>query len=263
MNQRSYYQKHKAKEQAKARIRASKNRKAAKNISTLQVDEGYDTSTTNDDHEDDRPLVQVSTTLVPVRSPLFAPSFVPLHSHDGNSRQTVPSTLSQPIMPEGMATANSHMPTTLTMPPPPINDHLLPEPNSIDWASWSARHHMISLRRWLLDLEWKWGNVDRWPAQCMDEWHTIRGQSLNVVEEWFEERQRRLVNGRLLLGYLGRVIEGQLPSDVGECRDLYVQSHQLARALYTGVIGLEHQLHSARLELSNGGCICEKGSMRE
>jgi len=155
------------------------------------------------------------------------------------------------------------LPTTLTMPPPPTEDHLSPEPNPRDWASWSARHRMIFLRRWLLDLEWGWGNVDRWPAQCMDEWQSVRGQRLDIVEEWFEERQKRLVNGRLVLGYLGRVMEGQLSFDVREFRDLYMQSHQLACTLYTGVMGLEHQLHSARLELSNGGCTCGKGTTRE
>lgn len=55
--------------------------------------------------------------------------------------------------------------------------------------------------------------------------------------------------GRLILGYLGRVMEGRLAGDLAECHDLALQTYQLGSGLYSAVIGLEVSLHWARSPL--------------
>jgi hypothetical protein len=108
---------------------------------------------------------------------------------------------------------------------------------------------MTSLRRWVLDIEWKWGVIDRWPVRCIEEWATIKSQGKDAVQSWLEQGSVKVATGRRVLGYLEHVMEGDLHNNVEEWRDLYAQGYQLTAGLHSGVIGLEHQLYLLRTEL--------------
>lgn len=68
------------------------------------------------------------------------------------------------------------------------------------------------------------------------------------MDAWCDQYQRKVVVGRLILKYLGRVMDGTLSGDLeAECRDLALQVHQLGSPLYAAVAGLEVSLHWVRL----------------
>lgn len=63
------------------------------------------------------------------------------------------------------------------------------------------------------------------------------------MDTWCSRYQRKVMVGRLILRYLGRVMDGALSGDLeAECRDLALQVHQLGSPLYAAVIGLEVSL---------------------
>lgn len=105
---------------------------------------------------------------------------------------------------------------------------------------------MLGLRRWMLDVEWRLGGCDRWASQFMDEWmhNSEQRNGIDVRQDLYGERVK---TGRLMLGYLGRVMDGNLSGDLEECRDLSLQIHQLASLLSSAVAELESGLRWARL----------------
>lgn len=101
----------------------------------------------------------------------------------------------------------------------------------------------------MLDLEWSLGALDGWTLEFMQEWPQKKQQSHSNVAAWLEINSNKVSMGRLILGYLGRVMDGRLSGDLAECRDLALQTYQLGSALYSAVIGLEVSLRWARSSL--------------
>lgn len=142
-------------------------------------------------------------------------------------------------------------------PPPPSSDHspvsttfaaAVPEDVLIEWSSWSARRRLLGLRRWLLDLEWEEGGIERWNPTLMSDWARRRRMPFDGMDAWLNQYQHKVIAGRLILGYLGRVMDGALLGDPEtECKDLALQVHQLGSPLYAAVVGLEVSLDWVRM----------------
>lgn len=116
-----------------------------------------------------------------------------------------------------------------------------------EWPMWTARDRVVGLRRWMMDLEWSLGAFESWTAQFMEEWSAMRQQPDAVVGPWLEFNESKASIGRLILRYIGRVMDGRLSGDLAECRDLALQIHQLGSPLYSAVIGLEVSLRWVRI----------------
>jgi hypothetical protein len=101
----------------------------------------------------------------------------------------------------------------------------------------------------MLDIEWSWGSTANWSAKSVQEWGTIREQEKAHVNSWLVEETKKVLEGRRMLGYLGRIMEGKLPTDEEELRDLYLQGYQLICALDSGVVALEQMLSMVRSEI--------------
>jgi hypothetical protein len=70
-----------------------------------------------------------------------------------------------------------------------------------------------------------------------------------------------VANGQRMLGYLGRVMEGALPTEVAVWRDLYVQGYQLTCTINAAVMGLERSLSTIQSEIQTHAsrkCGCGK-----
>lgn len=123
-------------------------------------------------------------------------------------------------------------------------------PNEIreEWPSWSARHRLLGLRRWQLDLQWEEGEIETWNLRFMSDWVSHRHLASDAMDTWRNQYQRKVTAGRLILRYLGRVMDGELSGDLeSECRDLALQVHQLSSPLHTAVAGLEVSLNLVQL----------------
>lgn len=103
---------------------------------------------------------------------------------------------------------------------------------------------MVGLRRWMLDLEWTLGSFDHWKSQFMEEWPHMKHLGV-ATTAWLDAGERKVSTGRLMLGYLGRVMDGPLTGGLEEWRDLSLQGHQLGVSLYHAVVGLEVSLRWA------------------
>lgn len=122
-----------------------------------------------------------------------------------------------------------------------------------EWPSWNARCHMKAVRRWLMDMEWNWGSMARWPAMCEEQWAIIKTKDHGIAGGWIAEEDKKVAAGRLMLWYLGRIMEGQLPLDVEELRDLYLQGHQLTCDIDAAIIPLEQRLYAIKSECEGRG----------
>jgi len=117
------------------------------------------------------------------------------------------------------------------------------------WSSWDASHRIVGLRRWMLDMEWNWGSIAMWPALCMAEWANVKERDSAHVTAWLAECTKKASSGHRMLGYLGRIMEGNLPADVDVLRDLYLQSHQLTCTFNTAITALEITLSAIQSDI--------------
>lgn len=115
------------------------------------------------------------------------------------------------------------------------------------WPSWSARRRIAGLRRWMFDVEWKEGAFVAWNTSLMSNWTEHRPIAREGVKAWSEVYVRKIGIGRLILQYLGRVMDGEFLGGTElslqeECSDLALQVHQLATPISSAVAGLEVSL---------------------
>lgn len=76
----------------------------------------------------------------------------------------------------------------------------------------------------------------------MNEWGKVKGGAAMEILSWVTSVEQRLYIGRRLLGYLGRVMDGEMPPGIDEWRDLWVQAYQLTTIIQTGFLSLRYQL---------------------
>ena len=126
------------------------------------------------------------------------------------------------------------------------DSYLLSEDNHLsDFDQWSARQRLAHIRRILLAMESKWGTIDCWGSEFMIDWNRIKVKGVDEVMGWFDRMMQRICLGRRVQGWLGRVMDGEMPVDIEEWRDLWVQAHQLTSIFNTGFLSLQHRLDLA------------------
>jgi hypothetical protein len=159
------------------------------------------------------------------------------------------------------ADGSASEPPEVQLPPPTptvLSDAVLEE-----WGVWSATRRIAALRRWMLDMEWNWGSIGSWSSKCAEKWATIKENDIDYALQWLEEEARKVTAGRRMMGYLGRIMEGQLPTDAETVRDLYVQGHQMTLLFDGVVIGLDSTLAILKSEVqqhSRRKCGCGKAT---
>jgi hypothetical protein len=79
----------------------------------------------------------------------------------------------------------------------------------------------------------------------MMEWNAVKSRGVEEVREWFDQMMKRINLGHQVQGCLGRVMEGEMPADVEEWQDLWVQAHQLTGTFNVGFPSLQHRLDLA------------------
>jgi hypothetical protein len=113
-----------------------------------------------------------------------------------------------------------------------------------DFVLRNARGHLVYVRRALLRLEDQWGPVDRWAAQFMQQWPTMKTESAPRIASWFASIRQQAKMGRHIIQHLARVMDGEMPSET-EWRDIWLEAYQLLVTVYAGVLGLELRLDIA------------------
>lgn len=96
-------------------------------------------------------------------------------------------------------------------------------------------------------MEWSEGDFTTWNTSLMSDWAEQRVDARERTSGWSNVYVRKIGIGRLLLQYLGRVMDGKLLGGAElslqeECRDLALQIHQLATPITFAVAGLEVSL---------------------
>ena len=113
-----------------------------------------------------------------------------------------------------------------------------------DFVLRNARGRLVYIRRALLRLEDQWGTVDRWAAQFVQQWPSMKTESAPHVASWFASIRHQAQMGRHVIQYLARVMDGEMPSE-SEWRDIWLEAYQLLVTVYAGVLGLEFRLDIA------------------
>lgn len=95
---------------------------------------------------------------------------------------------------------------------------------------------MVRLRQWIEDVEWTHGKVYRWNEEFADECTKLSGCAL---PSWLDMHAAKAKIGRMVLAYLGRVMDGEISGGIDESRDLAMQVLSLASSLQQAVVALE------------------------
>lgn len=111
---------------------------------------------------------------------------------------------------------------------------------------------MVAIRRRILDLEWKWGPVDRWGSVFDAESTQMLDAYALEMDGWLQLAYDKIAVGRLILGYISRVMEGDMSGDVEECRDLYLQGVQLTCQINACITDLGTKVEEFRDAVMNG-----------
>lgn len=135
-------------------------------------------------------------------------------------------------------------PAGLNTPAPPVI------PYCEDWPTWSARQKMAGIRRLHVDVEWRWGSIDEWTLVFSAEAGSLRHMGIEGVLGWMREQDAKVTAGRLLLGYIGRVMEGNMSEEIEDWRDIFLQSYQLMYSIAPGVVGQQRALRTLKFELN-------------
>jgi hypothetical protein len=195
----------------------------------------------------------MSFLSVPSSPKLPVPTLVPV-GHD------VPKLISVDHA-TSFADGSESKPPAVQLPPPTptiLSDAVLEE-----WGVWSATSRIAALRRWMLNMEWNWGSIGSWSSKCAEKWATIKENNIDYALQWLEEEARKVAAGHQMMGYLGRIMEGQLPTDVETACDLYVQGHKMTLLFDGVVIGLDSTLAILKSEVqqhSGQKCGCGKAT---
>jgi len=125
------------------------------------------------------------------------------------------------------------------------DSHLLSDGDHYNFDKETARQRLAHIRRILSTMESQWGTVDRWGSGFMIDWNAIKSRGVEDIQEWFDLMMKRIHLGHQVQGCLGRVMEGEMPADVEEWRDLWVQAHQLTSTFNVGFLSLQYRLDLA------------------
>ncbi|KAF7985447.1 hypothetical protein HWV62_5189 [Athelia sp. TMB] len=238
--QRRYYQsylrpRNKDCEQQKGRIRASKYRNSKRSKAKQQAGSPRNSA------------VAAPSCITPPSTPPPPESVSPC--------DVIPALPSSPTSVSPSPTQSpDRSPSASPTTQPPWDPDSLEQPVGVPgeiyiwWPSWSARRRISGIRRWVLDVEWREGEFTTWTGSLMNSWDGHRTESKEDVKEWADDYARKARIGRLILQYLGRVMDGQL-TGLGvaagelalqeECRDLSLQIHQIGAPIAAAVAGLE------------------------
>lgn len=130
--------------------------------------------------------------------------------------------------------------------PPRIPGDLRQHLNWSHWPKWSAERRLAALRRWVMYAELKYHSpLDRW-AQSFDADFQYGVPLDDAATKKWRRGQAMIIAGQNAAGYLGRVMEGELPADDEVLRDVYVQAFQLSAVLHRAIGGLQHRLDFAQ-----------------
>lgn len=97
-----------------------------------------------------------------------------------------------------------------------------------------------------------WGPVERWGSVLELQSARMKDAYADEIDSWLMLAYEKIRFGRLLLGYLSRVMEGAMSGDVEECRDLYLQGVQLTCQINACVTNLDAQVNSFRKAMMDG-----------
>lgn len=95
-----------------------------------------------------------------------------------------------------------------------------------------------------------WGPVERWGDNIKPE--TAKDADASEIDVRLMGAYERIRVGRLVLGYLSRVMEGSISVDAEECRDLYLQGVLLACEMSKCMDHLEAQVEMFRDSVIDG-----------
>jgi hypothetical protein len=123
--------------------------------------------------------------------------------------------------------------------------HLLLDDHFCNFDKETASQRLAHIRQILLTMESQWNTVDRWGSGFMVDWNAVKGKAVEDIMQWFDGMTERIGHGRRVQGCLGRVMEGEMPVDIEEWRDLWVQAHQLTSTFNVGFLSLQHRLDLA------------------
>lgn len=109
---------------------------------------------------------------------------------------------------------------------------------------------MAGIRRLHVDVEWRWGSIDEWTLVFSAEAGSLRHMGIEGALDWMREQNAKVAAGRLLLGYIGRVMEGNMSEEIEDWRDIFLQSYQLMYSIAPGVVGQQRALRTLKFELN-------------
>jgi hypothetical protein len=114
----------------------------------------------------------------------------------------------------------------------------------------------------MLEMECNWGAITTWSAKTAESWAAIKERDKDHVSQWLAEQTKKAGDGRQMLGYLGHIMEGKLPTDEEGLHDLYLQGYQLTCALDSGLVALEQTLSMVCSEILHNvhKCSCGKAT---
>jgi hypothetical protein len=114
--------------------------------------------------------------------------------------------------------------------------------NLMDFEHSSAQQRVAYCQQALQGLERIWGPIDCWGNQFAGEWENAQFHGDGHFNQWLDSVREKVRVGETLLGYLGCVMQGELPQDVEGLRDVWIQGHQLTTSISGGVFELQHRL---------------------
>jgi hypothetical protein len=131
--------------------------------------------------------------------------------------------------------------------PPIIGDSkkIIPQ----KWESLSASERVAFLQRWMMYAEVKYKSpVADWPEAFAREWSIAKHNPSAI--QCIIAAGCKVAAGESALNYVARVMEGDLPEDIGQWRALYVQAYHMTGIINRACARLQCMVDNALVESS-------------
>lgn len=103
----------------------------------------------------------------------------------------------------------------------------------------NARDIIAQSHQTVLGLEWDCKPMDYWPRVFVEELAKLQQSGFEGAPKWIDKLAERICLGQRVLNDLECVVEGELPNDVDELRDIWRQTNRLVGMISSVVRALQ------------------------
>jgi hypothetical protein len=122
------------------------------------------------------------------------------------------------------------------------------------WDSWTVQQRLTAIQLFIVKTENKFGLMAKWLNDFALKWSVLDPHiedHQETIHALFDKAHDQIESGDLGLVYVGRLMEGEMPSNLEEWRGLHLQALQSMEKLCRATVALQTKFDIAIQEFNS------------